>query len=236
MLETIGSAILLLVVGAVCLISLIPFILPLLNGIDSIREHRAMKRQGYRHITLSWPTEMGRRFGPKYDYVRDSDDEDDCEEQDAADRHHPFHVDPDEDRYGVAHQNLRAAWKDIIRLNGADCMERVCLMPSRRIEVGASWDSWDLAHDHQKSGRHEYLGPAHKVCNQAEALHRGVTWEGAPLLSDLLDQSGTPDPWADDADIEVDPWATPSDGKRVEGVKPTDPWATPAVADNEPPF
>ena len=91
-----------------------------------------------------------------------------------------------EEKYGDAHKALRAAWKDIIMMRGADCMERDCLMPSRAIPAGAAWDAWDLAHDHQSAELHSYLGPAHKVCNQAEALRRGVTWPGAPSLTDLL--------------------------------------------------
>lgn len=132
-----------------------------------------------------------------------------------------------DDRYGLAHQNLRAAWKDIIRAHGAECMERECLMPSRRIEAGASWDSWDLAHDHDKGGRHDYLGPAHKICNQAEALRRGVTWDGAPSLPELLDRarSSTPErvPRIRD-DWDEDDW--PPDGEDLERPNEGGEWPT----------
>ncbi|GAA1142595.1 hypothetical protein GCM10009583_10640 [Ornithinicoccus hortensis] len=69
-------------------------------------------------------------------------------------------------------------------------METICVMPSRRIEAGSPGRAWDLAHDHTKGGTHDYLGPAHKECNQAEALGRGVSWEGAPSLRDLLASVG----------------------------------------------
>lgn len=107
-------------------------------------------------------------------------------------------------RYGEAHIALSAAWKEIIRLHGAECRDDVCILPSRRIKKGAAWDAWDLAHDHKRGGVHDYLGPAHKVCNQAEALRRGVTWDGAPSLTDLIHNAQRFTPTPDD------PWAPPS--------------------------
>jgi hypothetical protein len=101
------------------------------------------------------------------------------------------------DPYGPAHQALRAAWKDVIRDHGATCMERECIMRSRQIPAGAPWDAWDLAHDHER-GPHDYLGPSHKICNQAEALRRGVTWPGAPALEDLLERAA-----ADEVDRDI---------------------------------
>ena len=140
------------------------------------------------------------------------------------------------DRYGAAHQNLRAAWKDIVRLQGAQCMERECLMSSRRIEAGASWDSWDLAHDHEKGGQHDYLGPAHKLCNQAEALRRGVTWEGAPSLSDLLERAQVVGLRADRFALGVDSRASTADAKRRDSGEEQDRPATFRPVDEEPPF
>jgi hypothetical protein len=82
---------------------------------------------------------------------------------------------PQVDRYGEEHIAERAKYADTIRLHGGVCMERVCVMPCRRIAAGAYWH---LAHDHQSAGPHDYLGPAHPECNEAEARSRGVTWLG----------------------------------------------------------
>lgn len=79
------------------------------------------------------------------------------------------------DRYGDEHAAERAKYVDTIRLHGGDCMERICVMPSRQIAPGANWH---LAHDHVSGGAHDYLGPAHPECNEAEARGRGVTWAG----------------------------------------------------------
>lgn len=90
------------------------------------------------------------------------------------------------ERYGEAHQTEGLKYADTIRRHGGVCMEPVCVMPTRRIDSGAFWH---LAHDHARGGAHDYLGPAHPECNQAEALRRGVTWDGAPDLADL--EAGT---------------------------------------------
>lgn len=99
------------------------------------------------------------------------------------------------DRYGDAHKALREAWKPIIRLSGTDCTEGICIFPTRRIQAGASGSTWELAHDHAKGGAYDYVGPAHRECNQAEALARGVSWPGAPALSDILDGVGYSRPY-----------------------------------------
>lgn len=107
------------------------------------------------------------------------------------------------DRYGTAHQALRASWKYIIQSSGTDCMESICIFPTRRIKAGASGKEWDLAHDHAKGGKYDYLGPAHRACNQAEALARGVTWTGAPTLADLLEQAGYAVPYPTVREVEA---------------------------------
>ena len=83
----------------------------------------------------------------------------------------PVWVDP----YGEHHQLERAKYAKAIRASGGHCMERICVMPSRRIEPGAYWH---LAHDHVSGGPSDYLGPAHPECNEQEARERGVIWEG----------------------------------------------------------
>lgn len=265
--ENVGVALAVIALGSLCLFSLTPYILGIWDGIDSIRERRAMRRRGYRREPVHWPTSMGQQFGFPYTYVReDGEDENgDAGEDDYAGTRHERagrregqHADH-ESRYGEAHRALRAAWKDIIRLRGAECMEHECLMPSRGIEAGASWDSWDLAHDHERGGKFDYLGPAHRICNQAEALRRGVTWEGAPSLPDLLDQASdkATHPWSSEAQVEDSwgdegefwdaaggegrhyPWSA-LDGREVsepERRVESDPWAAPGYSnDDEPPF
>ena len=90
------------------------------------------------------------------------------------------------DRYGEEHQALRAQIAEKIRQRGGTCMERICVMPSRRIEPTAYWH---LAHDHESGGAHDYLGPSHPECNEAEARGRGVTWAG-------MDSHDANNPWA----------------------------------------
>ncbi|MFC5179426.1 hypothetical protein [Nocardioides taihuensis] len=191
--EFIGQAIFTLLLVALVLFSLTPFIVGIMDGIESWREKREMRRRGYVRRRMEWPGKFGQQFGYKYTYEPvDGWPEDDDGADDARRRPKPHRgtiEDRTGDRYGEAHKKLRAAWKDIIRLHGAECLEHDCLMPSRRIEAGAAWDTWDLAHDHSTGGRYDYLGPAHKLCNQAEALRRGVTWDGAPRLEDLLAES-----------------------------------------------
>lgn len=134
------------------------------------------------------------------------------------------------DRYGEAHTALREAWKGILREHGADCMEAVCIMPARRITAGSPGDAWDLAHDHTKGGAHHYLGPAHKECNQAEALARGVTWEDAPSLETLLKSVGYEGTAYDAA--KSGEAITP----RAQDEMPVPPQLHPAHPDYEPPF
>lgn len=93
-------------------------------------------------------------------------------------------------RYGVEHLTERTKYVDLIRQHGGECQEKVCIMPTRWIARGAPWD---LAHDHARGGRDDYLGPAHPECNQYEALLRGVTWPGSPTAEQLLDAVHSPD-------------------------------------------
>lgn len=157
-----------------------------------------------------------------------------------------------EERYGEQHQALRAAWARIIESGGGECKERICIHPNgRRIPPGSFFH---LAHDHERGGRHAYLGPAHPECNEAEALRRGVTWEGAPSLTELLAQAAdkASDPsaveasqgderelWDDEADEGRHYPRLVLDGSEV--IEPrkrvaNDPWAPPGYSDGEPRF
>src|SRR5687768_13513340 len=92
----------------------------------------------------------------------------------------------DDDR----HRALRKRWDATIRAaGGGECSERVCIMPSRRIEPNSDWH---LAHDHVEGGSEEYLGPAHAECNMYEALERGHVWPGAPTVGELLERVRNP--------------------------------------------
>lgn len=87
-------------------------------------------------------------------------------------------------------KTLRKRWEAKIRADGGgECSERVCIMPSRRIEPNSDWH---LAHDHVKGGPEDYLGPAHAECNMYEALARGHVWPGAPTKEELLERVRNP--------------------------------------------
>jgi hypothetical protein len=88
-----------------------------------------------------------------------------------------------DERYGERHQELRAHWASIIRAHGGTCSERICVMPTRRIEPGAYFH---LAHDHVAGGHRDYLGPAHPECNEHEANLRGVTWQTTSEENDVF--------------------------------------------------
>lgn len=107
------------------------------------------------------------------------------------------------DYYGERHQLERAKYAAAIKEHGGICMERECIMPSRRIEAGAFWH---LAHDHAAGGAHSYLGPAHPECNEHEARQRGVTWAGM----DDAPPDRTPAPEV--APVEVEPDVKPAHG------------------------
>lgn len=175
--------------GIVLLIGLIPIWLPIFHAWEDHREKVRNERQGYRRIRTDRRTDLDRRFLPEYTFVSDDDVRNRVDAPASATQGQHQDFAGGTGRYGEAHKALRAAWKGIIKSHGTECMEVVCILPSRRIEAGSSWDSWDLAHDHASGGVNDYLGPAHKVCNQAEALRRGVTWVGAPTLAELISSS-----------------------------------------------
>ena len=81
-----------------------------------------------------------------------------------------------DDFYGEHHQLERAKYVDGIRADGGSCMERICVMPTRQIEPGATWH---LAHDHLNGGATNYLGPAHPECNKHEKRMRDETSDRA---------------------------------------------------------
>lgn len=106
--------------------------------------------------------------------------------------------------YGEHHQAERQKYADTLREFGGQCMERLCVLPSRRIEPGAAWQ---LAHDHERGPR-DYLGPAHAECNEFEAHMRGAAWAGARLLTnaevDRIARSHDLDPpWLPFGDYEA---------------------------------
>ena len=78
-------------------------------------------------------------------------------------------------RYGPHHEAGRAWWAGRIQSHGDLCSEPLCVRPSRRIDHG---EPFHLSHDHELGGVHDYLGPSHPECNEAEAIRRGVRWEG----------------------------------------------------------
>lgn len=65
--------------------------------------------------------------------------------------------------YNWAHRQMRLALTPTVDAGQANCTEVVCLMPSRWIRPGTYWD---LAHNRVTG---EWLGPAHRKCNRAEA-------------------------------------------------------------------
>ena len=113
-------------------------------------------------------------------------------------------------RYGAYHRALRRKYAKVITAGDGVCTERICIMPSRRIEPGAYWH---LAHDHQKGGAADYLGPAHPECNENEAMARGVTWDASRS-----------DAWSSRSRSVDDPWGEPSPGS-WDSEPPEDPWA-----------
>ena len=80
---------------------------------------------------------------------------------------------PSAEWYGERHRIEREKYAETLNTYGGVCMERVCILPSRRIEAGASWH---LAHDHERGGQTDYLGPAHPECNRREAQVRRGEW------------------------------------------------------------
>ena len=95
-----------------------------------------------------------------------------------------------DDWYDDRHREERKKYAETIALHGGQCMEHACVMPSRRIEPGAYWH---LAHDHQRGGQHDYLGPAHPECNRAEARSRGALDDEGSTHDVANDYTG----WAD---------------------------------------
>ena len=79
--------------------------------------------------------------------------------------------------YGDHHQAERLKYAETLQEHGGQCVERLCVMESRRIEPSAPWQ---LAHDH-KRGPRDYLGPAHPESNEFEAHMRWVFLNGPRL-------------------------------------------------------
>lgn len=75
--------------------------------------------------------------------------------------------------YGPEHTRQRAQLAPIVAAGKAMCAEVICVEQSRRIAPDAPWD---LAHTPDRT---QWLGPAHKICNQNEASRRGGQASGA---------------------------------------------------------
>lgn len=89
------------------------------------------------------------------------------------------------DLYGDEHKAEREKYASFIEVHGFICMERVCVWPTRVILPGGRWD---LAHDHERGGKRDYLGPAHRECNKAEAYRRRGTPEDLEALQALMER------------------------------------------------
>jgi hypothetical protein len=63
--------------------------------------------------------------------------------------------------YNAEHDRLRAQWKPKVEAGQVDCHARVCLMPIRRILIGARWD---MGHTDDRT---TWTGPEHRRCNRA---------------------------------------------------------------------
>lgn len=63
--------------------------------------------------------------------------------------------------YDAAYDEARRKWKPQVEAGLIDCHAPTCLMPIRRILLGAPWD---LGHD---DDRRIIRGPEHRRCNRA---------------------------------------------------------------------
>jgi hypothetical protein len=68
--------------------------------------------------------------------------------------------------YGRAHQLQRAKWQTTVNAGLAHCHAKLCLMPTRWIEPGSTWD---LGHTEDRTA---WTGPEHTRCNRSEGSHR----------------------------------------------------------------
>lgn len=62
--------------------------------------------------------------------------------------------------YDAAYDRARERWKPKVEAGQVDCHAPTCLLPMRRIHLGAEWD---LGHDDQRRIR----GPEHRLCNRS---------------------------------------------------------------------
>ena len=62
--------------------------------------------------------------------------------------------------YNATYDRARAWWKPRVETGLIDCHAPTCLMPIRRILIGAAWD---LGHDDRRVIR----GPEHEKCNRS---------------------------------------------------------------------
>lgn len=115
--------------------------------------------------------------------------------------------------YGDRHLEERAKYAGLIRESGGMCMERECIMPTRRIRPGAKWH---LAHDHDRGGPHDYLGPAHPECNEHEARQRGVTWNESDTSTRSPSSRQQVAPWSEDTRRSGGPGFDPAYGEAYE--------------------
>ena len=70
-------------------------------------------------------------------------------------------------KYTGPYLAIRKAWAPVVARGDGTCHETICLMATRAITPGSSWD---LAHDPTGT---QILGPAHRRCNRSEGATRG---------------------------------------------------------------
>lgn len=75
-------------------------------------------------------------------------------------------------RYRHAHQQERKRWAPLVARGEAQCAEARCLMTSRWIPPGSTWD---LAHDETGT---IVIGVSHAKCNRSEGATRGNRMRG----------------------------------------------------------
>jgi hypothetical protein len=63
--------------------------------------------------------------------------------------------------YDAGHERERERWRPHVEAGQVDCHAHVCLMPIKRILIGARWD---LGHTDDRTA---WTGPEHRRCNRA---------------------------------------------------------------------
>jgi hypothetical protein len=86
---------------------------------------------------------------------------------------------PSNPKYRTAeHQAERKRWQAQLERDGwLDCMQPICLMPSRVIHRG---ERWHLGHAEDGV---TYIGPVHPKCNVVDGAKRGNARSKSPLTA-----------------------------------------------------